>query len=327
MNLHLVKDILDKDIAMEPIRKGFGKGLLEAGKLDENVVAACADLTDSTQMSLFAEEFPERFIEIGVAEQNLVTVGSGMAAMGKTPFVSSYAAFSPGRNWEQIRTTICLNDRPVKIVGSHAGVSVGPDGATHQMLEDIALMRVLPNMVVIVPGDSIEAAKATIAMAKDSRPNYLRLAREKTPIITTNQTPFEIGKAYVYAEGDDVTLISTGTMTYQAMVAAEKLFKDGIDAEVIHVPTIKPLDEKTIIDSVRKSKKVITIEEGQIIGGLGGSVAELLSEIYPCKLKRVGMKDRFGESGKPDELLEKFGLTAKHIQFAAHKIMDEKLWP
>ncbi|MBW3568939.1 transketolase family protein [Candidatus Parcubacteria bacterium] len=324
MNLYLVKDILDKEIAQEPIRKGFGKGLLEAGKIDENVVAACADLTDSTQMSLFAEAFPERFIEIGVAEQNLVTTGSGMAAMGKIPFVSSYAAFSPGRNWEQIRTTICLNDRPVKIVGSHAGVSVGPDGATHQMLEDITLMRVLPNMVVIAPCDSLEAARATLAMAKDKRPNYLRLAREKTPIITTEDTPFEIGKAYVYAEGDDLTLISTGTMTYHAMVAAEKLYKDGIDAEVVHVPTIKPLDTRTIIDSVRKSKKVITIEEGQIAGGLGGAVAELLSEKYPVKIKRLGMKDRFGESGKPDELLEHFGLTAKHIQFAAHKIMDEK---
>lgn len=318
-SIYLVKNILDKDIVLEPIRKGFGKGLLEAGKLDENVVAACADLTDSTQMSLFAEEFPERFIEIGVAEQNLVTVGSGMAAMGKIPFVSSYAAFSPGRNWEQIRTTICLNDRPVKIIGSHAGVSVGPDGATHQMLEDIALMRVLPNMVVISPCDSIEASKATMAMAKDKRPNYLRLAREKTPIITTDQTPFEIGKAYVYAEGDDLTLISTGTMTYHALVAAEKLYKDGIDAEVVHVPTIKPLDEKTIIDSARKSKKVITIEEGQAAGGLGGAVAELLSEKFPCQIKRIGMQDRFGESGKPDELLEKFGLTAKHIQLAAHK--------
>lgn len=322
MNLHLIEDILADDIAQEPIRKGFGKGLLQAGKLDENVVAVCADLTDSTQMSLFAEEFPDRFIEIGVAEQNLVTTGSGLAAMGKIPFVSSYAAFSPGRNWEQIRTTICLNDRPVKIIGSHAGVSVGPDGATHQMLEDIALMRVLPNMVVIAPGDSVEAAKATMAMAKDKRPNYLRLAREKSPVITTDKTPFEIGKAYVYATGDHVTLISTGTMTYHALVAAEKLFKDGIYAEVVHVPTIKPLDEETILNSVKKTGAAITIEEGQINGGLGGAVAELLSEKYPCKIIRLGMKDRFGESGKPDELLEKFGLTAKHIQLAAHRLVN-----
>jgi transketolase len=324
MTLHLIDDILSKDIAMEPIRKGFGRGLLEAGKRDENVVAACADLTDSTQMSLFKNEFPKRFVEIGVAEQNLVTVGAGLAAMGKIPFVSSYAAFSPGRNWEQIRTTICLNDRPVKVVGSHAGVSVGPDGATHQMLEDIALMRVLPNMVVIAPCDSVEAEKATLAMAKDKRPNYVRLAREATPIITTKDTPFEIGKAYVFAEGKDVSIIATGTMTYQALVAAEKLYKDGIDAEVVHVPTIKPLDKETILASVRKTGCVITVEEAQIIGGLGGAIAELLGEEFPVPVTRMGMKDRFGESGEPGELLEHFGLTAKHIAMTAHHILDKK---
>jgi transketolase len=324
-NLHLVADILSKDIASEPIRKGFGRGLLEAGKRNENVVAACADLTDSTQMSLFKNEFPKRFVEIGVAEQNLVTVGAGMAAMGKIPFVSSYAAFSPGRNWEQIRTTACLNDRPLKVVGSHAGVSVGPDGATHQMLEDIALMRVLPNMVVIVPCDSVEAEKATLAMAEDTRPNYLRLAREATPVVTTKDTPFEIGKAYVFAEGADVTIIATGTMTYQAMVAAEKLFKDGIDAEVVHVPTIKPLDNKTILESVRKTGCVVTVEEAQINGGLGGAIAELLGEECPVPMTRIGMKDRFGESGDANELLEHFGLTARHIQLAAHHIVDKKV--
>lgn len=321
-NLHLV-DITGK-LETDPIRKGFGRGLLEAGKRDENVVAACADLTDSTQMSLFKAEFPERFVEIGVAEQNLVTVGSGMSAIGKIPFVSSYAAFSPGRNWEQIRTTICLNDRPVKIVGSHAGVSVGPDGATHQMLEDIALMRVLPNMVVIAPGDSVEAEKATLAMAADKRPTYLRLAREPTPVITTADTPFEIGQAYVFREGTDVTLITTGTMTYQALVAAEKLKADGISAEVIHVPTIKPLDEATILKSVKKTGCVVTAEEGQIIGGLGGAIAELLSEEHPTPIKRIGMKDRFGESGTPTELLEHFGLDAKHIRLAAHHIIEHK---
>jgi transketolase len=320
-DLHLIKDVLDKDIAREPIRKGFGRGLLNAGKVNVNVVAACADLTESTQMSLFKKEFPERFVEVGVAEQNLVTVGSGMAAMGKIPFVSSYAAFSPGRNWEQIRTTICLNDRPVKIVGSHAGVSVGPDGATHQMLEDIALMRVLPNMVVIAPGDSLEAERATLAMASDQRPNYIRLAREATPIVTTDKTPFEIGKAYVYKEGSDLTIMSTGTMTFQALAAAAKLEKDGIHAEVIHIPTIKPLDEKTIIASAKKTGKVITVEEGQIIGGLGGAIAELLSQTSPTKVIRMGMQDRFGESGKPDELLEHFGLTAKHIAIQAHHLV------
>jgi transketolase len=320
-DLHLIKDVLDKDIVREPIRKGFGRGLLSAGKVNVNVVAACADLTESTQMSLFKKEFPERFVEVGVAEQNLVTVGSGMAAMGKIPFVSSYAAFSPGRNWEQIRTTICLNDRPVKIVGSHAGVSVGPDGATHQMLEDIALMRVLPNMVVIAPGDSLEAERATLAMASDQRPNYIRLAREATPIVTTDKTPFEIGKAYVYKAGKDLTIMSTGTMTYQALAAAAKLEKDGIHAEVIHIPTIKPLDEKTIIASAKKTGKVITVEEGQIIGGLGGAIAELLSQTSPTKVIRMGMQDRFGESGKPDELLEHFGLTAKHIAIQAHHLV------
>lgn len=321
MSLHLVNYSTGKDLETEPIRSGFGRGLVEAGKQDKNVVAACADLTDSTKMNLFKEAFPDRFIEIGVAEQNLVTVGSGLAAGGKIPFVSSYAAFSPGRNWEQIRTTICLNDRPVKIVGSHAGVSVGPDGATHQMLEDIALMRVLPNMVVIAPGDSVEAEKATLAMAKDKRPNYLRLAREATPVITTEKTPFEIGKAYQYTEGGDITVVSTGTMTYHALVAAEKLYKEGIDVEVIHTPTIKPLDGVTILKSTKKTGRVITAEEGQINGGLGGAVAELLGEELPTKMIRIGMKDRFGESGKPEELLNHFGLTAKHMMLAAHKIM------
>lgn len=321
-NLYLANQ--DEELVNEPIRKGFGKGLLTAGQRDKNVVAACADLTDSTQMSLFKNEFPDRFVEIGVAEQNLVTVGSGLAAMGKIPFVSSYAAFSPGRNWEQIRTTICLNDRPVKVVGSHAGVSVGPDGATHQMLEDIALMRVLPNMVVIAPCDSIEAEKATLAMASDNRPGYLRLAREATPIITTDKTPFKIGPAYVLKKGQDVTLIGTGTMTYQAMQAAIQLEKDGIDAEVIHVPTIKPLDEATIVASVKKTGAVVTAEEAQITGGLGGAISELLSEQCPAPLKRVGMRDQFGESGSPSELLEHFGLDAKHIRLAAYSAVDMK---
>lgn len=322
-NMHL-NDVMDRNIPMEPNRKGFGKGLLAAGKLDENVVAACADLTDSTQMSLFRDAFPERFIEMGVAEQNLVTVGSGLAAMGKIPFVSSYAAFSPGRNWEQIRTTICLNYQPVKIVGSHAGLYTGKDGATHQMLEDLALMRALPNMVVLAPCDSVEAEKMTLAMARDSRPNYMRVAREAIPVITTAKTPFEIGKAYVFETGADVTLIATGTMTYQALVAAELLYKDGIEAEVIHVPTIKPLDEATILKSVRKTGAVVTVEEGQVNGGLGGAIAELLGEQHPAPLKRIGMQDHFGESGEPAQLLAHFGLDAKHIRLAAHSVTGRK---
>lgn len=322
INLHLVD--LNGELAKEPTRKGFGRGLKKAGELDQNVVAACADLTDSTQISLFKEAFPDRFVEIGVAEQNLVTVGSGLAAMGKIPFVSSYAAFSPGRNWEQIRTTICLNDMPVKVVGAHAGLSVGADGATHQMLEDIAIMRALPNMVVLAPGDALEAEKMTLAMAKDKRPNYIRLAREASPVITTKETPFEIGKAYVYREGKDVTLVSTGLMTYNALVAAEKLAKDGIDAEVVHVPTIKPLDNETILASVKKTGAVVTAEEHQITGGLGGAVAELLAENHPAPMIRIGVKDRFGESGTPDQLFEKFGLTPKHIVLAAHSVSDKK---
>ena len=326
-DMHLVPHLRATDSKNEPIRAGFGRGLLAAGQQNENVVAACADLTTSTKMDAFAKAFPERFVEIGVAEQNLVTVGAGMAAMGKIPFVSSYAAFSPGRNWEQIRTTICLNNQPVKIVGSHAGVSVGPDGATHQMLEDIALMRVLPNMVVIAPCDSVEAEKATLAMAADPRPNYIRLAREGTPVFTTAKTPFEIGKAYVFRPGKDVTIIATGTMTYQALVAADILQKDGIDAEVVHVPTIKPLDTKTILSSVEKTGAVITAEEAQVAGGLGGTISELLSEELPTPMIRIGMRDRFGESGEPGELLEHFGLTGSHIAMAAHQLIETAVPP
>lgn len=304
-----------------PTRKGFGIGLQKAGELSEKVVALCADLTESTQMHLFRNSYTERFFDVGVAEQNLVTVASGFAHMGFVPFVSSYAAFSPGRNWEQIRTTICLNNMPVKIVGSHAGISVGPDGATHQMLEDIALMRSLPNMVVIAPCDSVEAEKATLAMASHPRPNYLRLAREATPIITSAETPFEIGKAYVFEKGNDVTIIATGTMTYHALEAAHRMYNDGIDAEVIHCPTIKPLDEETILRSVRKTRAVITCEEAQINGGLGGAIAELLSEKLPTPMRRIGINDRFGESGKPDELMDHFGLSSKYIMLSAHELL------
>lgn len=307
----------DEDVEQEPNRAGFGRGLKRAGEQDEQVVALCADLTESTQMHHFRDAFPERFVEIGVAEQNLVTVASGMAAMGKIPFTSSYAAFSPGRNWEQIRTTVCLNNQPVKIVGSHAGVSVGPDGATHQMLEDIALMRVLPNMVVIAPGDAIEAEKATLAMAVDERPGYLRLAREKTPVFSTQESPFEIGKAYVLRDGRDITLMGTGTMTYQLLKTADVLSQEGIEAEVLHVPTIKPLDGDTILTSLRKTGRALTAEEAQKDGGFGSAVAELLSAKLPMPLKRIGVKDRFGESGDPSELLREFGLTSETIVYKA----------
>ncbi len=284
------------DVEQEPIRAGFGRGLVEAGRRNKQVVALCADLTESTKMSDFKKAFPDRFVEIGIGEQNLVTVAAGMALAGKVPFVSSYAAFSPGRNWEQIRTTICLNQANVKIVGSHAGVSVGPDGATHQMLEDIALMRVLPHMTVVVPCDSLEAEKATLALAGMNGGAYLRLAREKTPIVTTSQTPFMLGKAQVFREGTDVTIIACGPMVYQALVAAEQLEKHHVSAEVINCAVVKPLDTVTILKSARKTGAVLTVEEAQINGGLGGAIAELLGENQPLTMTRIGMKDHFGES-------------------------------
>lgn len=304
LNPHLYSD----DVKLEPIRAGFGRALKSAAEKNPNIVALCADLTESTQISLFAKAFPERYIEVGIAEQNLVTLASGLARAGKIPFTSSYAAFSPGRNWEQIRTTITLNDQPVKIVGSHAGVSVGPDGATHQMLEDIALMRVLPNMVVVAPGDSIEAEKATYAIADNGKPSYIRLAREKTPVFSTEHAPFEIGKAYVLRGGHDVTLLGTGAMTYQLLVASKLLEERGIHAEVVHVPTIKPLDSETILASVRKTGRVVTAEEAQIAAGFGGAIAELLGEQLPTPMLRIGMQDRYGESGVPSELIKHFRL-------------------
>ncbi len=306
----------------EPIRSGFGRGLKMAGETNEAIVALSADLTDSTKISDFKNAFPERFVQIGVAEQNLVTVASGLAHAGKIPFTSSYAAFSPGRNWEQIRTTICLNDQPVKIVGSHAGISVGPDGATHQMLEDLALMRVLPNMVVVAPGDSVEAEKATMAIAENGSPSYIRLAREKTPIFSTSDSPFELGKAYVLREGHDVTLLGTGAMSYQLLKAAQLLESHGVAAEVVHVPTIKPLDEATILASVRKTGRVVTAEEAQVAAGFGGLIAELLGEQLPRPLYRVGVKDRFGESGEPVELLTHFGLTAETMLEGIKQFID-----
>ncbi|HUD10691.1 MAG TPA: transketolase C-terminal domain-containing protein [Candidatus Saccharimonadales bacterium] len=323
-NMHLVPDVLADNLPREPMKKGYGQGLVEAGKRYENVVAASSDVTSSTGTDAFAQEFPDRFIQVGIAEQTLVNVGAGLAAMGKMPFVAAYGAFSPGRNWEQIRTTICINDRPVKIIGTHVGISDAPDGATHQILEDVALMRVLPNMSVIVPCDSIEAAKATIALASYKKPAYMRIARDDTAIITTADTPFEIGQAYIFQVGSDVSIIATGRMTYQAMVAAAKLAKDGIQAEVVHVPTIKPLDDETILASVRKTGAVVTAEEGQINGGLGGAVAELLAENHPTPLKRIGTRDRFGESGDPSELLKHFGLDALHIVLATHEVLDKK---
>lgn len=315
--------LFNEDVEQVPSRNGFGEGLVIAGEENRNVVGLCADLTESTRMEAFKKKFPERFVEIGVAEQNLVTVASGMAHEGKIPFTSSYATFSPGRNWEQIRTTICYNDQPVKIIGNHTGISVGPDGATHQALEDIALMRVLPNMIVVVPADSIEAKKATIAIAKNGKPSYLRLSRDKTPVITTENSPFEIGKAEVLNQGKDVTIIACGQMVYMALKVAKDL-EDQIKVRVINCHTIKPLDTKTILNAAEETGAVVTVEEHQIAGGMGSAIAEVVSESFPVPIKRIGIEDSFGESGAPSELLKKFGLTEENIKKAVLEVIRRK---
>ena len=296
------------------VRGGFGDGLVALAKQDDRVVALSADLVGSVGFGKFAEHIgAPRLIEVGVAEQNLVTVASGLVAMGNIPFAASYASFSPGRNWEQIRTTICLNNQPVKVVGSHAGLNVGPDGATHQMLEDIALMRSLPNMVVLAPGDAHEAELMAAAMVADSRPNYVRLPRADMPLFL-NQATFEIGKSYTLRQGTDVALLGTGTMTYQLLLVAEILANQhSIQAEVVHFPTIKPLDETIVLSAAQKCGRVVTAEEGQIAGGFGSSVAELLSEHLPVKVKRIGVDNVFGESGKTSELWQKHGLDIDSI--------------
>ncbi len=325
--MNLNPKLFDKDVEMIPIRKGYGEGLLAAGEADKNVVALCADLTESTQTLPFVTKFPNRFVQIGVAEQNLATVASGMAAMGKIPFITSYAMFSPGRNWEQIRTTIAYNDRPVKIAGSHAGISVGPDGGTHQAVEDMAIMRVIPKMVVISPCDSIEAKKATIAAAKSGTPVYIRLAREKTPVITTEKTPFEIGKAQIFFryEGSvDVGIIATGALVYKAIMVAKKLEEKGIKVRVMNLATIKPLDEESIIKLAQETGAIVTVEEHQIRGGMGSAVAECLAKHFPVPIEFIGVDDKFGQSGKPDELLEYYGMGASHIAAAAEKVLKRK---
>lgn len=321
---------------LEAIRDGFGRGLLKAAQKDEKIVALCADVEESTRCREFAEKFPDRFIEVGVAEQNMATIASGLANYGKIPFICSYAVFSPGRNWEQIRTTICINDVPVKIAGHHAGVTVGPDGATHQALEDIALMRALPNMTVIVPADAIEAEKATIAAAQQAGPVYLRLCRQATALVTKPLAKFEIGKADILrpipkntsaTKGKlkrftrRVALIACGIEVAESLKAADILAKEGIEAMVINCHTLKPLDETTIISAAKKCGAVITAEEHQIAGGLGSAVAELLSENYPVPLIRVGVKDRFGTSGKAIELLYEYGLNAGSIAQAAKSLV------
>jgi transketolase len=277
-------------------------------------------LKDSTRVNKFAEKFPKRYVEIGVAEQNLVTVASGLAALGKIPFASSYTAFCPGRCWEQIRTTICYNNQNVKIIGAHAGISVGPDGATHQALEDLALMRSLPNMIVVVPADYEQTKKATKAIAAYNGPAYMRFARNKTEQMTTTKTPFKIGKAQILKDGKDVALIGAGPMVFECLKAAEKLKEKGINAMVVNLHTIKPLDCGTLLAVAKKCKKIVTVEEAQILGGLGGAVAEFLSQNYPVPLKIIGVKDRYGESGEPEELLKEFGLSYDNVVREALKL-------
>ena len=325
--------LFDKDVEQLPIRKGFGEGLIAAAEADMRVVGLCADLTDSTHMSAFKDRFPTRFIEMGVAEQNLAAVASGMAAMGKIPFITSYAMFSPGRNWEQIRTTIAYNNRPVKIAGSHAGVSVGPDGGTHQAIEDIAITRVMPRMVVISPCDAIEARKATIAAAKTDTPVYIRLAREKTPVITTELTPFEIGKAQIYFEPTDsddskvkphVGIIATGALVHKAIIAAQSLQKEGIAAKVLNLATIKPLDEQALWTLANETGAIVTVEEHQVHGGMGSAVAECLARHAPVPIEFIGVHDQFGQSGTPAELIELYGMGVDHIIAASKKAILRK---
>lgn len=312
--LNLNPKILDKDVEQVPIRKGFGEGLVKAGEKDPQVVVLCADLTESAQALAFKEKFPNRFVELGVAEQNLASVASGMAAMGKIPFITSYAMFSPGRNWEQIRTTIAYNDRPVKIAGSHAGISVGPDGGTHQAVEDIAITRVIPRMVVISPCDAIEARKATEAAAKTNDPVYIRLAREKTPIMTTDKTPFKIGVAQTVWVGrkPKVGIIATGALLHKALEAAKEL-EGKVEVEVLNLSTIKPLDEKAVVSLANKVKAIVTVEEHQVHGGMGSLVAECLAEHKPIPMKFIGVQDDFGQSGTPEELIEHYGMGTKAI--------------
>ncbi|MBI5793841.1 transketolase family protein [Candidatus Uhrbacteria bacterium] len=322
----LVRDLFDeKKLKQVPTRNGFGEGLIEAGRQDKNVVVLCADLTESTRVLPFKEAFPDRFVQMGVSEQSMASIAAGMAMAGKVPFIASYACFSPGRNWEQIRTTVALNNTNVKIAGAHAGVSVGPDGATHQMIEDIAIMRVMPNMCVFVPCDAIETRKATVAVAKLSGPCYLRFAREKSPIFTTVKTPFKMGRAETYRLGTDVTIIGAGPLLYEALLAAERLSKEfGIECRVINMHTVKPLDVKMIIRAAKETGAIVTVEEAQAAGGLAGAVAETLALTTPVPLERIGVQDRFGESGTPREIQEGLGLTAEFIALAVDRVVRRK---
>jgi transketolase len=314
---------MNKDLV--PSRNGYGQGLVEAGRRHPEVVVLSADVTDSTRASYFKKEFPDRFIQVGVAEQNMIGIAAGLALSGKIPFVSSYAVFSPGRNWDQLRVSVCYSQANVKIAASHAGISVGPDGATHQALEDIAITRCLPNLVVIAPCDALETQKATVAAAEHQGPVYLRFARQATPLITSPNSSFKIGQAEILRQGKDVTIIGCGPLLHQALLAAEQLAKEKISAEVINNHTIKPLDKKTLLASVKKTKAVVAVEEHQVMGGMGSAVIEMLAQEYcPLRVAMIGMPDSFGESGTAEELLAKYGFTQQNIVKAVKKILSSK---
>jgi len=323
-NLKLNPKIFDSDVEQKPTRDGYGEGLVLAGQKDSRIVALCADISDSTRSAMFQKAFPDRFIETGIAEQNMMGLAAGMALAGKIPFVSTYAVFCPGRNWDQMRVSVCYSNANVKITGAHAGVSVGPDGATHQALEDIAITRCVPNLVVIAPCDAIETKKATLAAAEYIGPVYLRFAREKTPIMTTEDTPFEIGKALIFREGKDVAIIGCGPLLHNALLAAEELAKEGIEVMVINNHTIKPIDSETIIEAAKKCGAIVTVEDHQIMGGMGSAVAEVLAANYPVPIEFIGMKDKFGESGEPNELIEAFGMGKNAIKEAVKKVIQRK---
>lgn len=324
---HLNKKLFDSDIERAPNRDGFGDGLVEAGEQSPNVVALSADLTESTRVNLFAEKFPNRFVQCGVAEQNMASVASGLAAVGKIPFIASYAMFSPGRSWEQIRTTIAYNDQNVKIIGAHSGISVGPDGATHQAVEDIAIMRAIPNMIVIAPSDKHEARKAVLFAASHKGPVYIRLGRSPVATVTTTESPFEMGKGQLLVEMTEhrkntIGLVTTGSLVYEALLAAKELDEAGFGVSLLHLPTIKPLDEKALLELAEHHDLLVTIEEHQIAGGLGGAVAEYLSGVRPTRIERIGVKDQFGQSGEPEELLKHYQMDKGSIVQAVQKVFS-----
>lgn len=324
---HLNPKLFDDDIERAANRDGFGEGLLEAGTKDPSVVALSADLVESTRVEAFAKAFPERFIELGVAEQNMASVASGLAAVGKVPFIASYAMFSPGRNWEQIRTTIAYNDQNVKVIGAHSGISVGPDGATHQAIEDIAIMRAVPNMRIIVPADLHEARKATLFAAEFVGPVYIRLGRAPVATVTTADSPFVFGKAAWLLEREGhqkrtVGIAATGSLVYQALQAARELTEDGYGVSVLHYATIKPFDADALLTLAENHDLIVTVEEHQIIGGLGSAVAETLGERRPTRLVRIGVKDQFGQSGEPEELLAHYGMDTAAITAAVRNVFD-----